>query len=191
MGTLYNVGYVTWIMFSRLSVLRVYRKEYRIVIDKDACNPNYGKMKVMQMASGEIRMMGFQTKERLFKGTLKIARPAQAHASVLTNDHVCHERFRRIGNKVLRESASYVRGISGGEPVMPTDCDTCAKSKLQHVLLKTAGEEVKNSSAPLKLVFSDVVEPRKNRSMANSRNIVTLLDDCIGYILLSLVDRKC
>lgn len=188
--TLHNVAYVPEIMFNLISVSRVRRKGFRIVIDEDECNPNRGKMEMMHKASGEIKMVGFETDEGLFKAALKIAKPEQAHASIATNDHVWHERLGHIGKKVLRESAPHVRGLPDGKLVTPSDCDTCAKSKSQRVPRKTAGEEDRKSSKPLERVFSDVVGPMKNQSMAKSRYFVTLLDECSGYSLIRFVDRK-
>lgn len=160
-STYHNVAFVPRIMFNQISFLWIRHKGLKIVMDKNEYNSNCDKMETVHRTSREIKKVAFGINEGLFKATLRITKQKQAHASVPNNDHVKNIRYKNIGKEVLRES--------------------CAKHKLKHVPHKTARREDQNSSTSLERNSSDMIGSMKTRSIAKSRNLLTLFDECSDY----------
>ena len=102
--------------------------------------------------------------------------------------HIWHQRFSHTSWNALCHTSTYLSGVPS--LTLPADlapCKGCQIEKMPDHAFPAFG---KQASCPFALVHTDLIGPMPMEPHSCARYILTFIDDCTGYALLSFLWAK-
>lgn len=185
-----DVLLVPEIAYNLISISQARRNGHRIIIDGRRNQNQRGVLELFNKKSGDVKMIGIETKEGLYEAALKV-RLEKAHTAVCAKEKPWHERMGHCGKETLIRSLPHIDGINEGEINIDDEfCRPCVLSKSTRAPRKTNKNKIKTTTRAVERIHTDVVGPIKVKSLGRAKYFVTALDDHSGYALVRFVNLK-
>lgn len=105
---LHDVLYAPDIVHNLISVSKVRRKNFRVIVDNDEKDPHRGSMMFIEKSFDDVKLIGLETSDGMYEAVLRVEPPVEAHLIKSSISNLWNQRPGHCSDEVLKASVPHV-----------------------------------------------------------------------------------